>query len=181
MIPTVRIKIAVFMCLIFVQVLTVSGQESQKEKEWTGSLTDGTIITLKDLEIILDNHKQYLSNPEINKDKIANLFNADLREADLSKAKLSKAFLLQADLRGADLRGADLRGADLTGADLSDARLNGANLGGANLGGAELCRAYLGEADLTGADLRWAKVTPEQLEQAANLEGTIMPDGTKHE
>ncbi len=36
-------------------------------------------------------------------------------------------------------------------------------------------------ADLSGANLRWAAVTPEQLEQAISLEGTIMPDGMKHE
>ena len=46
---------------------------------------------------------------------------------------------------------------------------------------ADLRLANLSGANLIGANLSRATVTLEQLEQAANLTGTIMRDGTKHE
>jgi Pentapeptide repeats (8 copies) len=60
--------------------------------------------------------------------------------------------------------------------------LVGANLFRANLSGAYLHYASLRGANLKGADLSWAQgITPEELEQqAASLEGAIMPDGSKH-
>ena len=63
---------------------------------------------------------------------------ADLRDADLSGADLRYANLRDADLEGAylrdaDLSDADLRDADLSGADLRDADLSGAYLSGAGL------------------------------------------------
>jgi hypothetical protein len=56
--------------------------------------------------------------------------------------------------------------------------LSGADLSGANLGSADLEGAFL-----HGAGLRAAKgVSEEQLEeQAKTLDGTIMPDGSKHD
>ena len=64
------------------------------------------------------------------------------------------ADLEDADLRGADLEDAYLGGADLGGANLRDANLGGAYLGGANLIGADLGGANLRDADLGGANLR---------------------------
>jgi hypothetical protein len=60
--------------------------------------------------------------------------------------------------------------------------LVGANLFHANLSGAYLHYANLSGANLKGADLSWAQgITPEEVEQqAASLEGAIMPDGSKH-
>ena len=86
----------------------------------------------------------------------------DLREANLDEADLSYANLSHANLSGADLSYAVLRKTNLSGADLHEANLRGAHL--------------------EGADLRDARgVTKEELEkQAENLEGTIMPDGSKH-
>jgi hypothetical protein len=89
------------------------------------------------------------------------LYGTDLREADLSRAYLSRAHL----------SGVDLSGAYLSETNLKDASLRFANLLGANLS----------RADLSGADLEGAiNTTIEQLEQAKSLEGTTMPDGTKH-
>ena len=93
---------------------------------------------------------------------IVYLEGADLREvylryADLSGANLGHAVLSEADLRNADLSGASLRDAYLMGTKLYGATLSGANLEGA-----------------TGS-------TNEELEQqAASLEGAIMPDGSTH-
>ncbi len=116
----------------------------------------------------------------------ANLSRASLFGANLTDANLSDANLSGADLSGAYLRLANLSGANLSGANLSDANLSGTNLSGAdlddaNLNDANLFDADLSGADLVGADLRNAKLTDEQLAQAISLEGTIMPDGSKHE
>ena len=40
--------------------------------------------------------------------------------------------------------------------------------------------AGLAHADLSGANLKGANATEEQLAECASLEGTIVPDGTKH-
>ena len=79
--------------------------------------------------------------------------------------------------------GSDVRDVAVPAADelrrrgwLTDGSLIGADLIGADLSGADLIWA-----DLSGANLIGATVTLEQLEQAANLTGTIMRDGTKHE
>ena len=113
--------------------------------------------------------------------------NGDLVGADLTWANLHGASLSGADLRGADLGNATLYRADLGGADLSEAILSGANLSqadlsGADLSGADLSGADLSKANLHGVNLRGARldgatVALEQLEQAASLEGVIMPDG----
>ncbi len=65
---------------------------------------------------------------------------------------------------------ADLRGTELVNASLIGAVLEGANLSGADLSGANLKRA----------NLRGATISDEQLAQAVNLEGTILPNGTTY-
>ena len=105
----------------------------------------------------------------------ANLSGADLSEANLSEAILSEAILSGTNLSGADLSEADLMRANLRGADLIRANLNEADLSGALLSGAILTRA-----DLSGANLSGAVVTPEQVTPTTSLQGTIMPDGSKH-
>jgi Pentapeptide repeats (8 copies) len=100
----------------------------------------------------------------------------------LALADLAGANLTKARLNGAALAGANLREADLSGTKLREADLRKVNLTGANLLRANLLRANLLRANLTGAVLRKAKGwTPEQLEQAASLEGATMPNGQKHE
>ena len=105
----------------------------------------------------------------------ANLSGADLSEAILSEALLTRTNLSGTNLSGADLREADLMRANLRGADLIGAKLNEADLSGAFLSGALLTRA-----DLSGANLSGAVVTPEQVTPTTSLQGTIMPDGSKH-
>ena len=80
------------------------------------------------------------------------------------------------------LQGADLSHANLSHAFPIEANLSYAVLRKTNLSGAALHEANLRGAHLEGADLRDARgVTEEELEQQAeNLEGTIMPDGSKH-
>jgi uncharacterized protein YjbI with pentapeptide repeats len=111
----------------------------------------------------------------------ANLIVADLSGADLSNALLDNADLVahlpNADLSGASLIGADLSEANLSGADLSEANLIGANLSDAILVKANLSGAVLDSANLSGAE----GITNEELEQqAASLEGAIMPNAQKY-
>lgn len=106
----------------------------------------------------------------------ADLFEAHLNEADLTQANLSEARLNGADLRGCRLNEADLREADLSGVNLNVGDLVRADLRGANLGGAKLLGADLSQADLSGT-----QITQTELEKAKSLEGTTMPDGTKHD
>ena len=105
----------------------------------------------------------------------ANLSRANLSRADLSEAILSEAILSRTNLSGTNLSEADLMRANLRGADLIGANLNEADLSGAFLIGAILTRA-----NLSGANLSRALVTPEQVTPTTSLQGTIMPDGSKH-
>jgi uncharacterized protein YjbI with pentapeptide repeats len=106
----------------------------------------------------------------------------DLRGANLDEADLSHANLSHASLHEADLNLAILNHANLSQAFPIEANLSYAVLRKTNLSGAALHEANLRGAHLEGADLRDARgVTEEELEkQAENLEGTIMPDGSKH-
>jgi uncharacterized protein YjbI with pentapeptide repeats len=122
----------------------------------------------------------------------ANLSGAELRTADLRKARMSEAILYEADMSGAILTRTNMSKAKLSKVglskaflirtDLSEAILSGADLSKAILTGATLSRVRLNRADLSGANLSGANgVTTEQLEQqAASLEGAIMPDGSKY-
>ena len=117
----------------------------------------------------------------------ADLSGANLSYADLSEANLRRAYVSGANLSGANLSGADLNEANLNeanlswAADLSGANLRGTSLRRANLRGANLSEADLSGADLSEADLSEAKATDKQLDQAAYLEDTILPNGQKYE
>jgi uncharacterized protein YjbI with pentapeptide repeats len=131
--------------------------------------------------------KAYLGDANLSNADLsgANLAGADLFEANLNGAKLNQTKLGKANLSGADLRGCRLNEADLHDADLSGANLNvgdmvGANLRGANLGGAKLLGVDLRQADLSQADLSGTQITLTELGKVKSLEGTTMPDGTKH-
>jgi uncharacterized protein YjbI with pentapeptide repeats len=126
------------------------------------------------------------------------LWGTDLRRADLYESHLNWAVLIDANLNGAKLTRADLQGSDLFRAELnravlidadlddthlSEADLDQSKLKGAQLRYADLTGAKLRDADLSGANLSGAKgITNEQLDQqAAFLEGAIMPNGQKYE
>jgi uncharacterized protein YjbI with pentapeptide repeats len=144
-------------------------------------ITSGLVVRSKDSARLL--RGSTLSHAKLSG---AHLPNADLGDADLSGADLSNALLDNADLV-AHLPNADLSGASLIGADLSEANLIGANLSEANLIGANLSDAILVKANLSGAVLDSANlsgaegITNEELEQqAASLEGAIMPNAQKY-
>jgi pentapeptide repeat protein len=124
-------------------------------------------------------HQSRLIHSEL---PVVDLRGANLDEADLSHAHLSHANLSHASLHEADLNLAILNHANLSQAFPIEANLSYAVLRKTNLSGAALHEANLCGAHLEGADLRDARgVTEEELEkQAENLEGTIMPDGSKH-
>ena len=113
-------------------------------------------ISNKELNEILEKHKDWLNNKEGGK-------RADLRDADLSHVNLYGA-----DLHNVILRGADLTDAILRGANLSIADLRCANLQGANLSRADLQCAILRDANLSRVDLRCANL------QGANLHDTLL-------
>lgn len=115
----------------------------------------------------------------------AHLEAADLSGADLFEANLNGAFLNQSKLREANLNGADLRGCRLIEADIREADLTGVNLNvsdlvKADLRGANLDGVKLLGADLTQADLSGTQILETELEKAKSLEGTTMPDGSRH-
>lgn len=110
----------------------------------------------------------------------ANLSKAYLYDAYLAEANFSSANMTEANLALADLSRAVLSKADLHAAILWGSKLVGADLSDADLSGADLIAADLTRANLARANLRWARVSPEQLHQAASLASTIMPDGTRH-
>jgi uncharacterized protein YjbI with pentapeptide repeats len=103
----------------------------------------------------------------------ASLRRANLRGADLSGANLRYADLSHADLTGAVLRQADLAGAALHATNFFRANLTGAGLAGAVGPGVNLDFAELARADFTGANITL------QLIERGQLDGTILPDGTK--
>ena len=126
-----------------------------------------------------------ITSIDINNDVIIDLSSADLSGADLTRVDLNGAHLNSADLIGAHLFGAHQNGTHLNSADLSNADLMNTDLTRADVRGAYLTGADLRLADLTGADLRFADlskatVTPVQLDQALSLQGTTLPDGSKH-
>jgi uncharacterized protein YjbI with pentapeptide repeats len=119
------------------------------------------------------------------------LVDADLSGVNLLRSNLSGANLSGANLSGAlmgsgtNLSGANLSGADLTGAKLSTTTTGAGQKAGqpiADLSNADLSDARFGGADLRGANLSGATgVDPEALEATAySLNGTTMPDGSKH-
>jgi len=110
----------------------------------------------------------------------ANLSKAYLYEAYFAAADFTTAKMTEVNLALADLTGAVLSKADLHAAILWGSKLIGADLSEADLSGADLIAADLSRANLARANLRWARVSPEQLQQAGSLEGTTMPDGTRH-
>ena len=131
--------------------------------------------------------KAYLSATNFSNAELgtANLSGADLFEANLNGAKLKQTNLSKANLSSADLRACRLNEANLREADLSSVNLNvgdlvGADLRGAKLGGAKLLGADLRQADLSQADLSGTQIAQTELTKAKSLEGTTMPDGTKH-
>ena len=86
-------------------------------------------VSIKELELILENHKHWLKKDCDSWENLcADLWYADLHEADLHGANLSRANLSEADLHEADLYRADLSGANLHEADLSGVDLSGADL-----------------------------------------------------
>lgn len=105
-----------------------------------------------------------------------------LTDGSLRGTALCQAQMSNADLMNADLRNVDLHQANLEFADLRKARLNGAKLNRASLYHANFDQADLTYADLYKANLRGAQnLTEQQLAQAHELWGAIMPDGSTYD
>jgi uncharacterized protein YjbI with pentapeptide repeats len=180
------------------RTLTVLGRLDPKRKRsvvqflYESSLIAKTdpIVDLSNADLrYIDLHLKDLRNADLSE---ADLREADLTNADLTGANLTNARLEDTDLTFAKLKGATLSNADLTEANLSHAGLNHAdltiatlkrtNLRGAILHEADLNYANLWEADMRYADLRDAQGVSEETLRAryVKLEGTYLPDGSKH-
>jgi uncharacterized protein YjbI with pentapeptide repeats len=180
------------------RTLTVLGTlDPRRKRSVVEFLYESSLIDKADPIVDLSNADLSSVNLRLKDLSEADLSEADLSEADLSNAHLDDANLSNAVLRDADLSSADLSDANLTLANLSDANLSSATLSDADLSIATLNRtdfsaailrgAYLNgasllDANLSYADLRGASgVTETKLAlQYVKLEGTIMPDGSKH-
>jgi uncharacterized protein YjbI with pentapeptide repeats len=139
----------------------------------------------------------------------ANLSNVEAELSIMQEINLSQANLREADLEGVNLMRANLEGADLSAADLSVKApsqlssfsggalglgvslllgasttyrfvtdLSGANLRSVNLTDANLEDVVFRNADLAGANLTNINLEDTDL-SAANLCGTLMPDGSQ--
>jgi len=124
-----------------------------------------------------------------------NLSGSNLAEANLTMARFSDSNMRGSDFSGAilvgtvfescNLSGSDFRDADLThaetggnnfsGTSFINANLSYADLGGSNLTNADFSGATLTGADLSGANLNGAIISQEQLDQAASIEGAVLP------
>jgi uncharacterized protein YjbI with pentapeptide repeats len=105
-----------------------------------------------------------------------------LSDASLRGIALCHAQLHGADLMEADLSNVDFHQANLDFVDLSKARLRGAKMNRASLQGVNFDHADLAGADLYKSNLRGARnLTNEQLMQANQLFGALMPDGAVYD
>ena len=95
-----------FILLMFIRVFPVSAQQ---QKDWTGKLSDGTVVIKMQMNNILEEHKKWLET-EGRKGKQAIIHRADLSGADLSGADLNGADLRQAILERTDLGRTILKG-----------------------------------------------------------------------
>ncbi len=145
---------------------------AEHKPPWTGKLKDGTVITHKDLNKILNDHKKWIEKV---RDRFAKLSDDDKEDplrADLRGAYLSGAILQFCDLSYANLWGIDLSGADLQFGNLSRAKLGDANLRGINLFSANLSECKLTRSDLSGADMLGTDLSGALLYKA-NLDNVI--------
>lgn len=128
------------------------------------------IIKGKTLEQLLQEHQEWLYDPNPLRPIWADLINADLSYADLEHVNLSRA-----SLHGVNLKNASLTYANLDNADLSCANLENSDLNDANLYNANLAKANLDWASLCSADLQFANLIFSSLKNAvlrfANLKG----------
>jgi len=105
-----------------------------------------------------------------------------LKESGLIDRDRNVISLYGTNLNKANLSSIDLSGTCLSGVWLAEAELFNANLSNADLSysvleGADLWEADLSNADLRNADLTDALVTREQLDEASDISGALLPEG----
>ena len=166
----VCIIIIVLICLVFVQVFPVTGQEKQEGRRWTGKYKDGTVITEEVLIRIVKEHERWIETDAKDGKQAAfigsPLSKVNLIEADLSRADLGGVNLSRCDLYGVNFSGAILYEVDFSRAKLYRVNFSGADLCGTNFWGANLYEANLYEAKLLMADLSRANLSKADLSRA---------------
>ena len=117
----------------------------------------GKKVTLAELKLVLERHKQWLSSFPLGKPnpfkKVTDPGRANLCGANVAHVDLSGAVLQSVDLSGSDLAGLNLSGAELGDVNLSGAGLLGVNFSGASLERVNLNGAVLVDVNLSGASL----------------------------
>ena len=156
-------KISVKPLLLLVCLAMLAGNPFlASAKEWQGTSLNGTIITKKLLEDILESHFTWTFINKQGGKKLV-LDGATLNGVDLSSKKLIEASLLHAnftqakcintDFSKADLSESDFSGADLTRADFSKATLWNVNFRGANCTRTVFFKSDLYESDFSNATM----------------------------
>lgn len=142
-----------------------------------GKYKNGAMPRKDELEVILNDHKEWLSSY---RDKLKQLTEDQLydpRKANLCNANLRPPVILNGvDLTGANLRGAIFAGNDLTGAHLKCADLAGANMESVKLIDARLdhgIRINLTRARMEGANLEDGRFFDATLTQIFFREGNM--------
>jgi uncharacterized protein YjbI with pentapeptide repeats len=112
--------------------------------------------------------------------------NCNLSRSKLSNIKLNGISVIDSNLNNADLSHSDLSNAvihhsDLSGANLQETILINTNLAWSNLTGAKFKEAILKGANLRDVNLTNAIIDSEQLSEASDLTGAIMPNGEKYD
>ena len=201
----------VMLILVAVAVFAVGfslGAHSQSDQDnlwvWADSFFQnfgtemfGAFLTFLLIEVLVEKRRQRLRKQEerVERELVSR------REQETYKAQLirqmgsedsatvlqavgelkARGWLADGSLREADLTEANLQRSHLADATLEKANLRHANMEGANLRGANLQGAYLHSANLQEADLGGAQVTAWQLQQASQMRGATMPNGSRYD
>jgi len=116
----------------------------------------------------------------------------DLSEATLyshDNVNLSGTLLIRTNFSGhfyvsdfshAELMYANMANIQASGSNFNAADLTGANLKNSNFSSSNFENAKLVNVNLANANLARSNMTPAQLSQAASIECTILPDGTRN-
>lgn len=103
------------------------------------------------------------------------IINCEFKNSTLTDTILSQCWIVFSDFSKSQLLGADFSNTEFLGSSFNNSILIGSDFTKANLQWVN----FRG-ADLSFSNFSNAKVTMKQLEMAANLNGIILPDGTKY-
>lgn len=121
-------------------------------------------------------------NCDLSKVRLNDIYpdNANLKGALLALSSLENSQFNQGNFQDANLEYVDATRIIARYCTFTNADLKKTNFSKANLGGCDFANANLDHANFYHANLYKAKISDDQLKQAADLECAIMPDGSMH-